>query len=157
MSTEYCSVCEELSGHIPVPGGVVYRDAWWEVAPPHRGLDRSGELIVKARRHVASMSALTSAEAASLAQSSRSGRRDRARGAARARLRRVLQRARAARALLPSPSHLEPLAGHVLSDVYRRARSQLRKWRIVPNPTTAARAETAERIRSDDAWKPLST
>jgi hypothetical protein len=44
-----------------------------------------------------------------------------------------------------------------MSDVYRRARSQLRKWRIATNPTTASRAEAAERIRSDEAWKTLST
>ena len=66
MSTEYCSVCEELAGHIQAPGGVVYRDAWWEVAHHTGAWTDPGELIVKARRHVASMSALTSAEAASL-------------------------------------------------------------------------------------------
>jgi diadenosine tetraphosphate (Ap4A) HIT family hydrolase len=158
MSTEYCSVCEELAGHIQAPGGVVYRDAWWEVAHHTGAWTDPGELIVKARRHVASMSALTSAEAASLGPvlSAAVGAIERVVRPERVYVASYNERVRHVHFfLLPRTSSLP--AGHVLSDVYRRARSQLRKWRIVSNPTTAARAEAAARIRSDDAWKPLST
>lgn len=158
MSTEYCSVCEELAGHIQAPGGVVYRDAWWEVAHHTGAWTDPGELIVKARRHVASMSALTSAEAASLGPilSAAVGAIERVVRPERVYVASYNERVRHVHFfLLPRTASLP--AGHVLSDVYRRARSQLRKWRIVSNPTTAARAEAAARIRSDDAWKPLST
>jgi len=113
---------------------------------------------VKARRHVESLSALTAEEAGTLGPVLR---------AAVAAVERVVGRSGSTSRrtgsgygtstffLLPRTSSLP--AGHVLSDVYRRARSQLRKWKIMANPTTAARAEAAERIRSDEAWKTLST
>ena len=158
MSADDCSVCAELAGRIPAPGGSVYRNAWWEVAH-HTGLwTDPGELIVKARRHVDSMSGLTAEEAASLGPVLR---------AAVAAVERVVRPERIYVAsynervrhvhffLLPRTSSLP--AGHVFSDVYRRARSQLRKWKLVRNPPTADRSAAAERLRSDDAWKTLST
>jgi hypothetical protein len=57
--------------------------------------------------------------------------------------------------LLPRTASLP--AGHVVSDVYRRARSLLRKWGVARNPTSAIRADAAARIRDDEAWKSLST
>jgi diadenosine tetraphosphate (Ap4A) HIT family hydrolase len=158
MSNEHCSVCEELAGQIAAPGGVLFRNAWWEVAHHTGPWTDPGELIVKARRHVESLSALTPEEAGTLGPVLR---------AAVAAVERVVRPERVYVAsygervrhvhffLLPRTSSLP--AGHVLSDVYRRARSQLRKWKIVANPTTAARVEAAERIRSDEAWKTLST
>lgn len=158
MSSEHCSVCEELAGRIAAPGGVLFRNAWWEVAHHTGPWTDPGELIVKARRHVESVSALTPEEAGTLGPVLR---------AAVAAIERVVRPERVYVAsygervrhvhffLLPRTSSLP--AGHVLSDVYRRARSQLRRWKIVVNPTTAARAEAAERIRSDEAWKTLST
>ncbi len=43
-------------------------------------------------------------------------------------------------------------AGHVLSDVYKRVRTVLRGWGVARNPTPAARAEMAARIREHEAW-----
>ena len=158
MSADDCPVCAELAGLISAPGGSVYRNAWWEVAHHTGPWTDPGELIVKARRHVESMSGLTADEAGSLGPVLR---------AAVAAVERVVRPERVYVAsygervrhvhffLLPRTSSLP--AGHVLSDVYRRARSQLRKWKLARNPTTADRAAAAERLRSDDAWKTLST
>jgi diadenosine tetraphosphate (Ap4A) HIT family hydrolase len=158
MPTDPCPVCEELAGHVPIPGGVVYRNDWWEVAHHPGPWTDPGELMVKARRHVESLAGLTAEEAWALGPLLRAGV---------AAIERVVRPERVYVAsygervrhvhffLLPRTSGLP--AGHVFSDVYRRARSQLRKWGIRPNPSTAARAEAAERIRSDDAWNTLST
>jgi diadenosine tetraphosphate (Ap4A) HIT family hydrolase len=158
MSIEYCSVCEELAGRIAAPGGAVYRNAWWEVAHHTGPWTDPGELIVKARRHAESLSALTPEEAGTLGPVLR---------AAVAAVEQVVRPERVYVAsygervrhvhffLLPRTSSLPP--GHVLSDVYRRVRSLLRKWKVTTNPSTAARAEAAERIRSHEAWKTLST
>ena len=158
MPTDDCPVCQELAGRIPAPGGPVYRDAWWEVAHHTGPWTDPGELIGKARRHVESISALTPEESRSMGPVLR---------AAVAAIERVVRPERVYVGsygervrhvhffLLPRTSSLP--AGHVFSDVYRRGRSQLRKWKISRNPTTAARAEAAERLRSDGAWKTLST
>ena len=53
--------------------------------------------------------------------------------------------------LLPRTTALP--AGHVVSDVYRRARTLLRSWGLLRNPSADARAETAGRIRESDLWK----
>jgi hypothetical protein len=37
--------------------------------------------------------------------------------------------------------------GHVISDIYRRARNLLRKLRVLRNPAPATRADAATRIR----------
>jgi diadenosine tetraphosphate (Ap4A) HIT family hydrolase len=158
MSPDECPVCAELAGRIPAPGGVVYRSGWWEVAHHTGAYTDPGELIVKARRHVESMSGLTAEEAASLGPVLR---------AAVSAIERVVRPERVYVAsygervrhvhffLLPRTASLP--AGHVFSDVYRRARSQLRQWKLARNPTPADRAAAAERLRSDDAWKSLST
>lgn len=158
MSTDDCPVCAELAGRIPSPGGPVYRNEWWEVAHHTGAYTDPGELIVKVRRHVESMSALTAEEAASIGPVLR---------AAVTAIERVVRPERVYVAsynervrhvhffLLPRTSSLP--AGHIFSDVYRRARSQLRHWKLARNPTPADRAATAERLRSDDAWKSLST
>lgn len=157
MPSPDCPVCDELAGRIPAPGGPVYRNEWWEVAHHTGPWTDPGELIVKARRHVESLAALTRDEAASLGPVLR---------AAVQAIERVVRPERVYAAsygervrhvhffLLPRTSSLP--AGHVFSDVYRRARSQLRKWRLATNPTTAERAAAAERLRSDDAWTTLS-
>ena len=66
MSTESCSVCAELAGRIPAPGGVVFQSPWWEVAHHTGPWTDPGELIVKARRHVESVAQLTDSESAAL-------------------------------------------------------------------------------------------
>jgi diadenosine tetraphosphate (Ap4A) HIT family hydrolase len=158
MSNEPCSVCDELAGRIAAPGGVVYQDAWWEVAHHTGPWTEPGELIVKARRHVDSMASLTPEEARALGPILKAavGAIERVIRPERVYVASYNERVRHVHFfLLPRTSSLP--AGHVFSDVYRRARSQLRKWKIAPNPTTAARADAAARIRSDDAWKTLST
>jgi diadenosine tetraphosphate (Ap4A) HIT family hydrolase len=158
MAPDVCQVCEELSGRIPAPGGPVFRNQWWEVAHHTGAWTDPGELIVKSRRHVESLGLLDSGEAASLGP---------VLGAAVAAVERVVRPERVYVAsygervrhvhffILPRTTSLPP--GHVFSDVYRRARSGLRRLGLVGNPPTSARADAAERIRNDPAWKPLST
>ena len=158
MSPEVCKVCEELAGRIPAPGGPVFQNQWWEVAHHTGAWTDPGELIVKSRRHVESLGLLEPAEAASLGP---------VLGAAVAAVERVVRPQRVYVAsygervrhvhffILPRTASLPP--GHVFSDVYRRARSELRRLGLVGNPPTSARAEAAGRIRNDPAWKPLST
>lgn len=158
MSPESCSVCAELAGTSPAPGGVVFQNEWWEVTHHTGPWTDPGELIVKARRHVESLAELTPGEAAALGPILR---------AAVAAIERVVRPERVYVAsygervrhvhffLLPRTTALP--AGHVVSDLYRRGRSLLRKWGVTANPTTAARAEAATSIRDDEAWKSLST
>jgi hypothetical protein len=53
--------------------------------------------------------------------------------------------------LLPRTTALP--AGHIVSDVYRRARTLLRSCGLVRNPSAEARAQAADRIRESDLWK----
>jgi len=158
MSSESCSVCAEVAGRITAPGGVVYRNEWWEVAH-HTGLQTDpGELIVKLRRHAESLAELTPAEAAALGPVLRS---------AVAAVERVVRPERVYVAsygervrhvhffLLPRTTSLP--AGHVTSDLYRRGRTLLRRLGVLRNPSAAARADAAARLRDDDAWKTSST
>jgi diadenosine tetraphosphate (Ap4A) HIT family hydrolase len=158
MSRDDCSVCAELDGRVPVPGGILFQDASWQVAHHAGPWTDPGELIVKARRHVESLAQLNEAETASLGPVLR---------AAVAAVERVVRPERVYVAsygervrhvhffLLPRTTSLP--AGHVLSDVYRRGRSLLRQYGIAANPTAARRAEMAGRIRDDEAWKSLRT
>jgi diadenosine tetraphosphate (Ap4A) HIT family hydrolase len=158
MHSESCSLCAELAGRIPAPGGVVFRNEWWEVAHHTGPWTDPGELIVKTRRHVESLAELTPGEAAALGPILR---------AAVAAVERVVRPERVYVAsygervrhvhffLLPRTAALP--AGHVVSDLYRRGRSLLRKWGVAANPPTASRADAAARIRDDEAWKSLST
>ena len=158
MSSESCSVCAEIAGRITAPGGVVYRNEWWEVAH-HTGLQTDpGELIVKLRRHAESLTELTPAEAAALGPVLRS---------AVAAIEHVVRPERVYVAsygervrhvhffLLPRTTGLP--AGHVTSDLYRRGRTLLRRLGLRRNPSAAARADAAARLRDDDAWKTSST
>lgn len=158
MSPESCSVCAEVAGRITAPGGVVYRNDWWEVAH-HTGAETDpGELIVKLRRHAESLSELTPAESNALGPVLR---------AAVAAVERVVQPERVYVAsygervrhvhffLLPRTTSLP--AGHVTSDLYRRGRTLLRRLGVLSNPPTAARADVAARLRDDDAWTTSST
>lgn len=157
MASESCSMCAEIAGTVQAPGGVVYRNEWWEVAHHTGPWTDPGELMVKARRHVESLGELTPAEAAALGPVLQ---------AAVAAVERVVRPERVYVAwygervrhvhffLLPRTIALP--AGHVASDVYRRGRSLLRRWGVAPNPSTAARGDAAARIRDDEAWKTLS-
>ncbi len=158
MAPESCRMCAEVAGQVTTPGGVVYRNEWWEVAHHPGPQTDPGELIVKLRRHAESLAALAPAEAAALGPVLR---------AAVAAVERVIRPERVYVAsygerlrhlhffLLPRMASLP--AGHVASDLYRRGRSLLRGLGIVTNPTAEARAEAAGRLRDDAAWTTLST
>ncbi len=158
MTPESCSVCAELAGRITVPGGVVYRNEWWEVAHHTGPQTDPGELIVKLRRHAKSLAELTSAEATAVGPVLR---------AAVTAVERVIRPERVYVAsygervrhvhffLLPRTTSLP--AGHVTSDLYRRARTLFRRLGVITNPPAAARADAAGRLRDDAAWSTLST
>ena len=158
MSPESCSVCAEVAGRIMAPGGVVYQNEWWEVAHHTGPRTDPGELIVKLRRHAESLAELTPAESAALGPVLRS---------AVAAVERVVRPERVYVAsygervrhlhffLLPRTTSLP--AGHVTSDLYRRGRTLLRRLGVLRNPSAAARADAAARLRDDDAWKTSST
>src|SRR3954453_22096126 len=154
MPPETCNVCAELAGHIAAPGGVVFQDAWWQVAHHTGAYTDPGELIVKARRHVEWVAHLTDAESAALGPVLR---------AAVAAVERVVRPERVYVAsygervrhvhffLLPRTTALP--AGHVISDVYRRARTLLRSWGVLRNPSVEARAQAAGRIGESELWR----
>jgi diadenosine tetraphosphate (Ap4A) HIT family hydrolase len=114
--------------------------------------------MVKLRRHAESLAELTPAEAAALGPVLRS---------AVAAVERVVRPERVYVAsygervrhvhffLLPRTTSLP--AGHVTSDLYRRGRTLLRRLGLRRNPSAAARADAAARLRDDDAWKTSST
>jgi diadenosine tetraphosphate (Ap4A) HIT family hydrolase len=153
-----CSLCDEVEGRISAPGGSIYDDGFWLVSHHTGPYTDPGELIVKLRRHSESIAELSPAEAAALGPVLQ---------AAVAAIQRVVQPQRVYVAsygervrhlhffLLPRTSALP--AGHVTSDLYRRGRSLLRRWGVLRNPSFAARAEAASRIREDPAWKRSST
>ena len=155
---ERCSMCEEVAGQTVPPGGVVYRNEWWEVGH-HPGPETDpGELIVKLRRHAESLAELTSEEAAAMGPVLR---------AAVAAVERVVRPERVYVAsygerlrhvhffLLPRTTSLP--AGHVTSDLYRRARTLLRRVGVLTNPPTTARAAATARLRDDPAWTTSNT
>jgi diadenosine tetraphosphate (Ap4A) HIT family hydrolase len=111
-----------------------------------------GELIVKTRRHCEALSELTPPEAEALGPVLRSavGAMQRIVVAERIYAVSFNERVRHLHFLLLPRTAAMP-RGHVLSDVYRRARNLLRKLRMVPNPTPTARAEAARRIREE--WR----
>jgi hypothetical protein len=57
--------------------------------------------------------------------------------------------------LLPRTRSLP--AGHVASDLYRKARMWARRTGVARNPSQADRAAAAVRIREDPAWSASST
>ena len=158
MPTENCSVCAEVAGRIQSPGGVVFQDDWWMVAHHTGRWTDPGELIVKVRRHCESLSELTTAEAAALGPLLRTavGAIERVVRPERVYVASWNERVRHVHFFLLPRTRSLP-AGHVTSDLYRRGRTLLRRSGLAANPTTAARAEAAARIRDDPAWKALST
>jgi diadenosine tetraphosphate (Ap4A) HIT family hydrolase len=143
-----CSACAEVAGEVAAPGDVILDDGLWFVSHHTGPYTDPGELIVKTRRHCESLAELTPAEAAALGPLLR---------AAVAALERVVdaeriyavsfnERVRHVHFLLLPRTAAMP-RGHVISDLYRRARNLLRKVGLLRNPTTAARADAAEQIR----------
>jgi diadenosine tetraphosphate (Ap4A) HIT family hydrolase len=143
-----CSACAEVAGEVAAPGKVILDDGLWFVSHHTGPYTDPGELIVKTRRHCESLAELTPAEAAALGPLLR---------AAVAALERVIdaeriyavsfnERVRHVHFLLLPRTAAMP-RGHVISDLYRRARNLLRKAGLLRNPTAAARADAAEQIR----------
>ena len=148
-----CPACAEMAGEMSAPGGVVFENALWFVSHHTGPYTDPGELIVKTRRHCESLAELTPAEGESLGPVLRS--------AVQALERVVLperiyimsfneQLRHVHFLLLPRTRNMPP--GHVLSDLYRRARNLLRKVGALRNPTVGQRAEAASRLRLE--WQP---
>ena len=152
-SPQQCKACAEIQGAISAPGGVIYDDGVWYVSH-HSGPETDpGELIVKSRRHCESLSELTREEAAALGPVLRSATQALERVVVAERIYAVSfnERLRHLHFLL-LPRTADMPKGHVISDLYRRARNLLRKFGVLRNPTTEERAEAAGRIRGE--WRP---
>jgi diadenosine tetraphosphate (Ap4A) HIT family hydrolase len=145
-----CSACAEVAGELSAPGGVILDDGLWFVSHHTGAFTDPGELIVKTRRHCESLAELTPAEAAALGP---------VLGAAVHALERIVvservyvmsfnERLRHVHFLLLPRTAAMP-RGHVISDLYRRVRTLLRKLGLARNPTPIARAAAAERVRKE--------
>lgn len=153
--TDSCTICDLVSGRSRAPGGIVRDDGLW-VVMHHPGIHADpGELFVALRRHAESLGDLTGAEAATLGPLLRAGVAAIERVVAPERVYAASYNERARHVhffLLPRTSALP--AGHVVSDLFRRARGILRGWHVVRNPSEQERAAAAERIRAVDVWPP---
>jgi diadenosine tetraphosphate (Ap4A) HIT family hydrolase len=150
MSAQTCSACAEIAGEISAPGGVILDDGLWFVSHHTGRFTDPGELIVKTKRHCESLGDLTATEATSLGVVLRAGigALERVVGAERIYAVSFNERVRHVHFLL-LPRTADMPRGHVISDLYRRARNLLRQFGVVRNPTAAARADVAERIRRE--------
>ena len=146
-----CSACAEVTGDVQAPGGVILDNGLWYVSHHTGPFTDPGELIVKTRRHCESLAELTAAEADALGPVLRAGVRALERVVVAERIYTVSfnERLRHVHFLL-LPRTADMPRGHVISDLYRRARNLLRKVGVLRNPTVAARAEAAARVRQ--AW-----
>ena len=158
MAPHACPICDEVAGRRAAPGGAIYDDGLWLVSHHLGPYTDPGELIVKLRRHAESLADLSDAEAVALGPLLRAAAEavDRVVRPERVYIAAFSERVRHVHFyVLPRTASMP--AGHVLSDVYKRGRTLLRGWGLVGNPSAAARAETAARIRQDAAWTRLST
>ena len=158
MPTSPCSICEQVAGRVTAPGGPIYDDGLWLVSH-HTGPETDpGELIVQARRHCESLGELTAAEAAALGPVLRAavGAIERVVRPERTYVATYGERVRHVHFFLLPRTRALP-AGHVVSDLYRKARMCLRRSGLARNPTAVDRAQTAARIREDEAWRRSST
>lgn len=150
MSARSCGACAEIAGEVAAPGGVILDDGLWFVSHHTGRFTDPGELIVKTRRHCESLGDLTAAEADSLGAILRAavGALERVVVAERIYAVSFNERVRHLHFLL-LPRTADMPRGHVISDLYRRVRNLLRRFGLVQNPTEAARADVAERIRRE--------
>jgi diadenosine tetraphosphate (Ap4A) HIT family hydrolase len=158
MADGACPICDEVAGQRSAPGGTIYDDGLWLVSHHLGPCTDPGELIVKLRRHVESLADVNDPEAAALGPLLRAAAEavDRVVRPERVYVAAFSERVRHVHFyVLPRTASMP--AGHVLSDVYKRGRTLLRGWGLASNPTPAARADMAARIREDPAWKRLST
>jgi diadenosine tetraphosphate (Ap4A) HIT family hydrolase len=146
-----CSACAEMAGDVPAPGGVIFDDGCWFVSHHTGAFTDPGELILKTRRHCESLSELTREEAEALGPVLHSATRALEQVTAAERIYAVSFNERVRHLhflLLPRTSSMP--RGHVISDLYRRARNLLRKLHLLRNPTAAERAAAATRIK--EVW-----
>jgi len=143
----HCSACAEIAGELSAPGGVLLDDGLWFVSHHTGPYTDPGELIVKTRRHCESLAELTVQEAAGLGPllTAAVGALERVVVAERIYAVSFNERIRHVHFLLLPRTAAMP-RGHVISDVYRRIRSLLRKVGLARNPTPAERAAVASRI-----------
>jgi diadenosine tetraphosphate (Ap4A) HIT family hydrolase len=146
-----CSACAEVAGDVTAPGGVIFDDGRWLVSHHTGSFTDPGELIIKTRRHCESLSELTREEAEALGPVLHSATRALEQVTAAERIYAVSfnERIRHLHFLLLPRTRGMP-RGHVISDLYRRARNLLRKLHLLPNPTAAERAAAAARIK--EVW-----
>ena len=145
-----CPACAEVAGGVSPPGGVILDDGFWYVSHHTGPYTDPGELIVKTRRHCESLAELTGEEARALGPllSATVGALERVVVAERIYAVSFNERIRHVHFLLLPRTAAMP-RGHVISDIYRRVRALLRKTGVARNPTPAARAETALRVRQE--------
>ncbi len=143
-----CAACAEVAGDVEAPGGVIVDDGLWFVSHHTGAFTDPGELIVKTRRHCESLAELTPAEAEGLGLILRAGVSALERVVVAERIYAVSfnERIRHVHFLL-LPRTADMPRGHVISDLYRRARNLFRKIGVLRNPTAAAREEAARRVR----------
>jgi diadenosine tetraphosphate (Ap4A) HIT family hydrolase len=148
-----CNACAEIAGEVSAPGGAILDDGTWFLSHHTGPFTDPGELILKTRRHVESLSELTREEADSLGAILRSAIQALEQVVAAERIYAVSFNERVRHLhflLLPRTAGMP--RGHVISDLYRRARNLLRKIGVLRNPSAAERANAAVRIRQ--AWPP---
>lgn len=153
LSQQQCSACAETAGQRPAPGGVIHSDGLWFVSHHTGPYTDPGELIVKTHRHCESLAELTEEEAEALGPVLHTAVRALERVVAAERIYAVSfnERIRHVHFLLLPRTAAMP-RGHVISDLYRRARNLLRRFGVLRNPTPAERADVAGRIRAE--WRP---
>ena len=151
MSSSACSACAEIAGNGRAPGGIIFDDGEWYVSHHTGSYTDPGELIVKTHRHRESLSELTHSEAQALGPILNSAVRamEQVVQAERVYAGTFNARVRHVHFLLLPRTRAMP-KGHVISDLYRRGRNLLRGAGLLRNPSMAARAEAADRIRQ--AW-----
>src|SRR3954462_8468113 len=147
-----CSACQEIAGDTRAPGGVIFDDGLWFVSHHTGPYTDPGELIVKTRRHCESLAELTEPEAAALGRilTDAIGSLERVVAAERIYAVSFNERVRHLHFLL-LPRTADMPRGHVISDLYRRARNLLRRVGLSRNPTASDREAAARQIR--DAWQ----
>jgi len=148
LSYPRCSACAEVGGELSAPGGTIFDDKLWFVSHHTGRFTDPGELIVKIRRHCESLAELTPAEAGALGPVLSAAVRalEQSVGAERIYTMSFNERVRHLHFLL-LPRTADMPRGHVVSDLYRRARSLLRRFGIARNPSAADRSAAAEQLK----------
>jgi diadenosine tetraphosphate (Ap4A) HIT family hydrolase len=149
-AAEGCSACAEIAGESSAPGGIIFDNGLWFVSHHTGAYTDPGELIAKTRRHCESLADLTSAEATALGPLLRAciGAMTQVVVSERVYAVSFNERVRHVHFLLLPRTAAMP-RGHVISDIYRRIRTLLRKVGLARNPTAEDRAAIAVRIRQE--------